>query len=374
MNQLTESLKMVKLIAACGLALWCPTLLNADVVILEKGGVLTGKVLKQDDDGVLIQMESGTHRYPRSWIKEVKKEPAAAPHVSNNGQRIPDWAQIVTLLANTTWSDGLKQVPATMIETGIWKNVPYISFQCHFAGYELNIFGDLGKPAAVQIGAMSFLKDSDEARSNCVSLICSVLANADDRKMVRALSWQQKDVQKNEGVTFETVMPGDWGSYGGWWLSVYSEDALAASRASDAELLMFTQPAVRPAVAPSQPVVANAQPAPATAGAVDQSGAVPPPPAATTDQPPPTTTTAYVANPRWSEEELAHARRATPGPPGNPATPGPVPAAASPAKAGPPGTPATRGPAPAAASPAKVYPRTYSREGGTYRHPETRRR
>ena len=65
-NQLTKSLETVKLIAACGLALWCPTLLNADVVILEKGGVLTGKVLKQDDDGVLIQMESGTHRYPRS--------------------------------------------------------------------------------------------------------------------------------------------------------------------------------------------------------------------------------------------------------------------------------------------------------------------
>jgi len=359
-NHLTKSLKTVKLIAACGLALWCPTLLNADVVILEKGGVLTGKVLKQDDDGVLIQMESGTHRYPRSWIKEVKKEPAAAPHVSNNGERIPDWAQIVTLLANTKWSDGLKQVPATMIETGIWKNVPYISFQCQYAGYELNIFGDLGKPAAVQIGAMSFLKDSAEARSNCVSLICSVLANADDRKIVRALGWQQKDVQKNKGMTFETVMPSEWGAYGGWWVSVYSEEALAAARASDAELLMFTQPAV----AAPQPVVANAQPAAAPAnaappppaaaatGAVDPSGAVPPPPAATTSVPT-TTTTAYVADPRWSEEELAYARRATPGPPG---------------------TPATRGPVPAAASPAKVYPRTYSRDGGSYRQPETRRR
>jgi hypothetical protein len=348
-NHITKSLKTVRLVVACGLALWCPTLLNADVVILEKGGVLTGKVLKQDDDGVLIQMESGTHRYPRSWIKEVKKEPAAAPHVSNNGQRIPDWAQIVTLLANTQWSDGLKQIPATMIETGIWKNVPYISFQCQFGGYELNIFGDLGKPAAVQIGAMSFLKDSDEARSNCVSLICSVLANADDRKMVRALSWQQKVVQRNKGMTFETVTPSEWGAYGGWWVSVYSEDALAAARASDEELLTFTQPDVS---AP-QPSVANAQPAAVTAGAVDQSGAAPPPPAATTTQPPPTTTTAYATYSTWSDEELATARRATPGPPG---------------------TPATRGPVPAVASPAKVYPRTYSREGGTYRQPATRRR
>ena len=185
-----------------------------------------------------------------------------------------------------------------------------------------------------------------------MSFICSVLANADDRKMVRALSWQQKDMQKNKGMTFETVMPGDWGSYGGWWVSAYSEEALAASRASDAELLMFTQPAAQPTAAP-QPVVANAQPAAATAGAVDQSGAAPPPPAAMTTQPPPTTTTAYATYPTWSDEELAYARRAT---------------------LGPPGTPATRGPVPAAVSPAKVYPRTYSREGGTYRQPEPRRR
>ena len=41
------------------------------------------------------------------------------------------------------------KVLTTMIETGIWKNVPYISFQCQYTGYELNIFGELGKPAAV---------------------------------------------------------------------------------------------------------------------------------------------------------------------------------------------------------------------------------
>jgi len=353
--QLTKSLKTVPLLATCGLALWCPTLLNADVVVLESGGVLTGKVLKQDDDGVLIQLESGTHRYPPSWLKAVKKEPAAAPHVSNNGQRIPDWAQIVTLLANNKWSDGLKQVPATMIENGIWKNVPYISFQCRSGGYELNIFGDLSNPAAVQIGAMSYLKASDEARSNCVNFICSVLANADDRKMVRALNWNQKDTEKNAGMTCETIQPGEFGSYGGWWVSLYEEKALAAARASDAELLVLAQPPV----AASLPVVATAQPAAAvqstanTTGAADPSGASPPQPATTATQPPPsTTTTTTYAVPAWSEEELAHAR---------------------PVAAGPPGTPAARGPVPAAASPAKVYPRTYTRAGGTYGHPETRR-
>lgn len=103
-----------------GFGLWLQPLLKADVVVLQNGSVITGNVLQQDGDGVLIQMTSGTYRFPLSSVSDVKKE-AAAAHVSNNGKRIPDWAQIVTLLANTGWSQGLKQVPATMIEAASGK-------------------------------------------------------------------------------------------------------------------------------------------------------------------------------------------------------------------------------------------------------------
>ena len=355
-TQITKSLSVIKLLAACGLGLGCQPLLKADVVILESGGVLAGEVLQQDDDGILIQLESGTHRYPKSWVKEVRKEPTAAPHVSNNGQRIPDWAQIVTLLADAGWSQGLKQVPTTMIESGIWKNVPYISFQCRSGGYELNIFGDLSNPAAVQIGAMAYLKSSDEAKSNCLNFICSVLANADDRKMVRALNWTQKDTEKNAGMTFETILPGEWALYGGWWVSVYSEGALAAARASDAELLMLAQP---PVAAP-QPVAVAVQPTATSTTVAAQPTVATPPPATPTQAPPPTATTTYTTYcvPAWSAEELAYAHPAAAG--ANPA----VTAAKTP------GVTAAKTPASPAA---KVYPRTYTGTGGSYGHATPRR-
>src|SRR6202142_3169140 len=186
-NKRTNPGRLFGLLAISGFALCLQPLLKADVVVLQNGGVLSGTILQQDGNGVLIQTQSGTYRYPPSWIQDVKKEAAAAPHVSNNGQRIPDWAQIVSLLAKNGWADGLRQVPAAMIETGVWKNVPYVSFVCAAGGYEVNIFGDLNQPAAVQIGAMSYLHDNAAAKSNCVNFICSVLANADDRKTVRAL-------------------------------------------------------------------------------------------------------------------------------------------------------------------------------------------
>ena len=133
--------------------------LRADVLLLQSGAVVAGKVLQQDANGVLMQTEAGTYRYPQAWIKDVKKEAATAPHVSNNGQAIPDWAQIVTLLADSGFAPEIKQVPAPVISYGNFKNVPYLSFRCAYGGYEINIFGDLNRPAAVQIGAMGYLKD-----------------------------------------------------------------------------------------------------------------------------------------------------------------------------------------------------------------------
>lgn len=299
-------------------------LLKADVIILQSGVVITGRVLQQDASGVLLQLETGTYRYPLAWIKDVKKEPAAAPHVSNNGQVIPDWAQIVTLLANNGWARGMKQVPAAMIETGVWKNVPYISFRCGDGGYELNIFGDLDKPAAVQIGAMNYLHQTSDEKSNCVNFICSVLANAADRELVRTLSFEQKAGTNNGVMQFETILPGEWGSYGGWWVSICDTNALAHARATDAELLVLTLPRV-----------AAAQPVPAPDTVAAPVAAASPPPAMTTDSGQITSSGTYSLASGWTAEELANARAATPAP----------------------AAPATGD---------KVYPRTYTRTEGGY--------
>ena len=221
-----------------------PPALRADVLLLQSGAVVTGKVLQQDGSGVLMQTEFGTYRYPAAWIKDVQKEAAAARHVSNNGQTIPDWAQIVTALADSGFAPEIKQVPAPVIRSGNFKNVPYVSFRCAYGGYEINIYGDLNQPAAVQIGAMGYLQNNAVAKSNCVNFVCSALANADARKMVRALNWSQKDVQTKNGLTCETLLPGEMGAYGGWWVSVYDSTALANAQASDAELLALAQPRV----------------------------------------------------------------------------------------------------------------------------------
>jgi len=160
---------IVELLAALVLL---PTLrLEADVVILQEGKVITGDVLQQDNDGVLIKMDYGTFRYPGSWVKDVQRNTGTPLTFSNSTRRIPNWSKIISTLATNEWAHELKQIPATVIDNGILKNVPYISFRCASAGYEINVYGDLDKPACVEIGAVNYLVKSAEAKNNCVNFI-----------------------------------------------------------------------------------------------------------------------------------------------------------------------------------------------------------
>lgn len=331
----------IKYLTLFGSGFLAAPFLQADVVVLQNGEVITGQVLQQDSNGVLLQMETGTFRYPLNLIKEVQKEAAAARHVSNNGEAIPDWAQTVSLLAHNDWADNLQQVPAPVISQGMFKNIPYISFRCATGGYELNIYGDLDKPAAVQFGAMTYNSQSAAARSNCVNFVCSLLANADARKMVRALDLNKKVMAENAGMGVGTILPGEWGSYGGWWVLVYSANALASAQASEAELAAITQSRT----AAAQPMPAPAQSAANTDTTAPQPDAATPPPAAS---PAPATTTTYygygtttAAAAGWTAAEMNNAH----------------PVATSPEVA----TTAAAAAAHPTASAEKVYPRSYSK-------------
>lgn len=239
------------------LSLFPGVLLRADVVILQNGKVITGTVLQQDGDGALVQMDYGTFRYPTSLIKDVKKEAPASRVESSSDQRIPNWARIISLLATNGWAHELKQIPATVIDNGVLKDVPYISFRCNTGGYEINIYGDLDNPSGIEIGAITYLVKNDQAKSNCAAFIASVLPNREDKKIIQALSRTAKDTGKRDSLTFETTMPDEPDAYGGWWVSVYDENLLAKARASGAELLAITQPVIAPkaVIALAPPIV-----------------------------------------------------------------------------------------------------------------------
>jgi len=225
--------------------------IKADILILQYGQIVTGKIVETNQDGVaIIKSKSGQVHYSASLIKDVLIE-----HDQPTTKRIPSWVNSISQLATNDWIDGLKQIPATVIDIGNLANVPYVSFRCNSDGYEINVYGDLDNPACIEIGAIGYNVTRAVARHNCLNFISSVLLDDADKEKVKSLNLATKELKANGDLTFETTFPDESDSYGGWWVSVYNDKALNHARASVEEMARITQPKVMPKVyAPVEPV------------------------------------------------------------------------------------------------------------------------
>lgn len=150
---------------------------------------------------------------------------------------MPDRAKCRSAVAAKTWAKDLKQIPSTVIDKGVLRNVPYTSFRS--GDYELNVYGDPAAPACFEIGVHNTLLKSDAAKKNCLDVMTALLADAEDRKLLKSLKLDV-DKKTRAGWTFEITPPTAEDAYGGWWISIYDEAILEKSRASEAELAKIT--------------------------------------------------------------------------------------------------------------------------------------
>jgi len=234
-----------KVFSAAAILLSLPMLSRGDVIILKSGQVLNGIVLQKDEKGILIRLDYGTFTYPLSMVRQVKVEEKTnnAAYAKDAAEvpekRIPAWGTIITQLAKRSWASELKQIPATVIDPGKLRNVPYTSFVCAYA-YEMNIYGDPDNPAGLEIGIRRHLLNNNGAKSNCIEFISSILPSKTDKEIVAKLNWT-KDSSAATSFTFEITPPTDEDAYGGWWISVYNEEMLGKALASEPELREITE-------------------------------------------------------------------------------------------------------------------------------------
>lgn len=152
--------------------------------------------------------------------------------------RLPSAPAAADALRGSEFGKGLEPVPATVIDQGPLRRVPYLS---HRAGeLELNVYGDPEAPACVEIGW-----GGDPSRHTaCRDVLAGLLIDPADRDAVRALD-PAKGKSSRGGLTFEITPDTAPDAYGAWWVSVYDLKALDAARASDGDFQKLSKP--RPA-------------------------------------------------------------------------------------------------------------------------------
>ena len=205
----------------------------ADSIKLSSGQEITGTIVQTNEGDVLVLTPNAAFEYSKSRVQEIEAEPRSASGVAGTN-RLPGFETAILVLSRQPWATNLTPIPATVIDKGILRNVPYNSFHCG-ADYEVNVYGDVQNPAGVEIGVYHGLTSDDSAKSNCLNFISGLLADPADRGVLRGLK-RTKDLQTRDGLTFEVTPPTDEDAYNGWWISVYSESQLDASRASDGEM------------------------------------------------------------------------------------------------------------------------------------------
>jgi hypothetical protein len=209
---------------------------SADTIHLKNGGALEGVVVKEGDGTVVVRLKYATVSIDRSEIETIQKKAAENPGAAN-ALRLPRWDKCIEVVAARSWAGELRQIPATVIDKGILKNVPYMS---HKSGnYEFNLYGDPDEPAGIEIGIYKDLLKSDAAKKECLEVIVTLLADAKDGAALRSLDLKTGKAQR-DGLTFEVTPETAEDAYGGWWISVYSTKLLDEARASEEEMKKIT--------------------------------------------------------------------------------------------------------------------------------------
>lgn len=218
---------------------------SADTITFQSGRTMVGQVIQKDDQHVVLRLDHGITTIPVSMVQSIEISPPPAiekPKASGIAEparsHIPTWDTMTAALAKQKWATNLVPIPATVVDKGQMRYVPYNSYRCG-EDYEINIYGDPDAPAAVEIGVYRSLLKDETAKTNCVEFIASVMGDQTDAKILRSLKRTQDLIVRND-LTIEITPETAEDAYGGWWVSFYSVKALDAARATPKEIKEIT--------------------------------------------------------------------------------------------------------------------------------------
>jgi hypothetical protein len=130
---------------------------------------------------------------------------------------------------------GLHAIPATVIEAGVFQDVPYQSFSN--GTVEVNAYGDPGDLVGLEAGT----RTEDPVTQQCLVqfIAAQTLTEADRQRVLRMTAAPLVDPQP--GLTVEVTPRTAADAYDAWWISLERPEAIAAARASPEQTAQVTQ-------------------------------------------------------------------------------------------------------------------------------------
>lgn len=199
------------------------TVLWGDQVLTNSGRTYTGQIISEDASNIVIQQTGMAFSLPKNAIKEIRKDQEA-----DDGNEIPSAENILAEVKQLTATDWI-QIPATVIDNGVLKNVPYMSYRS--GNLELNIYGDPAAPAGLEVGLYDSEHALDESKMRFINFMTKLT-----RARFSSKFKLQEDKKRMGNIDYEVTPPTAPDAYGGWWISAYDQVRLGLCRLSDNEV------------------------------------------------------------------------------------------------------------------------------------------
>jgi len=216
--------------------------LMPDTIFMNDGSQYHGLIIRNDAKSVTLQQRMGEVEIPKGSIRRIDDEPNEGVYFAEivDPNSLPPWRMIVQDLRSDDSIKSFRQIPATTIDNGHLKNIPYLSFRIN-KRIEMNVYGNPEDPVCLEFGVYERGENITKFKKIIRAYLAGILQS---RAEIAALySLDEKGGKAKVGkFVFEITPPTAPDAYGGWWLSIYDESRLDRFRVSDQEYRKNTLP------------------------------------------------------------------------------------------------------------------------------------
>ncbi len=216
--------------------------LQTDIVALKDGTEIRGLILRNSAASVLIEANGEELEISKDRIRRIIDQPGdeAAKMAVTPAGRLPHWHTIVQDFRNHDSTRSFRPIPATEIDNGFLRNIPYLSYRVN-DNAELNIYGNPEDPVALELGVFGRGAFNRKQRRMVREFLAGHLGSRREIAALYSLDLDGGEIRAGR-LTVRCTPPGAPDAYGGWWLCVYDPVRLEKARVGDAAYAKVTRP------------------------------------------------------------------------------------------------------------------------------------
>lgn len=216
--------------------------LAPDTVFMKDGRELHGLIIRNDARKVVLQQRMGEVEIPKTAIRRIDDEPDSGVYFADivDPNKLPPWRMIVQDLRSDDSIRSFRQIPATTIDNGYLRFIPYLSFRIN-RRVEMNVYGDPEHPVCLEFGVYERGDNITRFKNIIRAYLAGILQSRAEIAALYGLDEKGGKTKVGKFI-FEITPPTAPDAYGGWWISIYDPDRLDQSRVPESEYRKNTLP------------------------------------------------------------------------------------------------------------------------------------